>query len=215
MARIRIDDLAVADRLSPQQEELILGAGLSFRPSLEALEDRQLMSAGLSILPLKPPALQPAAVRTPSIQASDQGGAYLRSQLQTILAGQGGRVDVQQVGKAVIDTVQREANGHWPEKVAAGVCQVALGEITQSDHRVLVKFRLSEVRGGELRAYRGFEVEIKYDDKGAVTAECTWRQGWGRSFFLPSGSDNFFVQTMNRTLGTPPKGPAPLAEGFL
>jgi phosphatidylethanolamine-binding protein (PEBP) family uncharacterized protein len=41
MSRIRIDDLPVAETLTPEQEELIQGAGLkSFRPSLEALEDR-------------------------------------------------------------------------------------------------------------------------------------------------------------------------------
>jgi hypothetical protein len=46
MSRIRIDDLPVAENLTPEQEEMIQGAGLkSFRPSLEALEDRQLMSA--------------------------------------------------------------------------------------------------------------------------------------------------------------------------
>ena len=49
MARIRIDDLPVAENLTPEQEALILGAGLkSFRPSLEALEDRQLMAAGIT-----------------------------------------------------------------------------------------------------------------------------------------------------------------------
>jgi Raf kinase inhibitor-like YbhB/YbcL family protein len=41
MARIRIDDLPVAEDLTPEQEALLQGAGLkSFRPSLEGLEDR-------------------------------------------------------------------------------------------------------------------------------------------------------------------------------
>ena len=49
MARIRIDDLPVADSLTPEEEALLLGAGLrSFRPSIEALEDRQLMAAGIT-----------------------------------------------------------------------------------------------------------------------------------------------------------------------
>src|SRR4051812_6174446 len=49
MARIRIDDLPVAESLTPEQEALLLGAGLkSFRPTLEGLEDRQLMAAGIS-----------------------------------------------------------------------------------------------------------------------------------------------------------------------
>jgi Raf kinase inhibitor-like YbhB/YbcL family protein len=42
MARIRIDDLPVADDLTPEQEALLQGAGLqSFRPSLESLEARE------------------------------------------------------------------------------------------------------------------------------------------------------------------------------
>src|SRR5262245_47964422 len=41
MTRIRIDDLPVAEELTPEQEALIQGAGLkSFRPSLEAMEVR-------------------------------------------------------------------------------------------------------------------------------------------------------------------------------
>jgi phosphatidylethanolamine-binding protein (PEBP) family uncharacterized protein len=48
VSRIRIDDLPVAENLTPEQEELIEGAGLkSFRPTLEALEDRKLMNAGM------------------------------------------------------------------------------------------------------------------------------------------------------------------------
>jgi hypothetical protein len=43
MARIRIDDLPVADNLTPEQEALIQGAGLrSFRPRLEFLEGRDM-----------------------------------------------------------------------------------------------------------------------------------------------------------------------------
>jgi Raf kinase inhibitor-like YbhB/YbcL family protein len=42
MARIHIDDLPVAENLTPEQEALLLGAGLkSFRPSLESLEARE------------------------------------------------------------------------------------------------------------------------------------------------------------------------------
>jgi hypothetical protein len=48
VTRIRIDDLSVADGLTPEQEELILGAGLrSFRPRLEFLEGREMMDAGI------------------------------------------------------------------------------------------------------------------------------------------------------------------------
>jgi Raf kinase inhibitor-like YbhB/YbcL family protein len=42
MARIRIDDLPIAETLTPEQEALIIGAGLrSFRPMLEELERRE------------------------------------------------------------------------------------------------------------------------------------------------------------------------------
>src|SRR5262245_24182197 len=42
VTRIRIDDLPVAENLTPEQEALIQGAGLkSFRPSLESLEGRE------------------------------------------------------------------------------------------------------------------------------------------------------------------------------
>jgi hypothetical protein len=63
MARIRIDDLPVAEDLTPEQEALIQGAGLkSFRPSLEVLEGRQLMSAHLgdALPPMKAPVPGPA-----------------------------------------------------------------------------------------------------------------------------------------------------------
>jgi hypothetical protein len=50
MARIRIDDLPVTENLTPEQEELIQGAGLkSFRPTLEALEDRLLMAGSVAL----------------------------------------------------------------------------------------------------------------------------------------------------------------------
>src|SRR5262245_2675956 len=61
MARIKIEDLPVADHLTPEQEELIQGAGLrSFRPTFEALEGREMMDAGLGHglpLPVARPAL--------------------------------------------------------------------------------------------------------------------------------------------------------------
>jgi Raf kinase inhibitor-like YbhB/YbcL family protein len=46
MTRIRIDDLPVAENLTPEQEALIIGAGLrSFRPMLEELERREVPAA--------------------------------------------------------------------------------------------------------------------------------------------------------------------------
>jgi uncharacterized protein YkwD len=56
MARIRVDDLPVADNLTPEQEALIAGAGLrSFRPTLESLETREVMSANFGEAPVVPP----------------------------------------------------------------------------------------------------------------------------------------------------------------
>jgi hypothetical protein len=47
MARIKIEDLPPFETMTPEEQEEILGAGsLSFRPTFEALEDRQLMAAG-------------------------------------------------------------------------------------------------------------------------------------------------------------------------
>jgi hypothetical protein len=49
MARIKIEDLPVADNLTPEQEALIQGAGLrSFRPTFEALEARDVYAVGVT-----------------------------------------------------------------------------------------------------------------------------------------------------------------------
>jgi hypothetical protein len=46
VARIRIDDLSVAQNLTPEQEALLLGAGLKyFRPSFDVLDGRAMPSA--------------------------------------------------------------------------------------------------------------------------------------------------------------------------
>lgn len=67
MARISIEDLSAVENLTPEEMELIVGAGLrSFKPSFEALEDRQLMAAGLgrSLLPDLAPPKAPVATFT-------------------------------------------------------------------------------------------------------------------------------------------------------
>jgi hypothetical protein len=215
MARIRIDDLPVADNLTPEQEDLIQGAGLkSFRPRFEVLEDRQVMSAhlGAALPPMKAPVLGPAAFSTSSIPASPQGGTVLQRELQTAIAGQGGRVDLQQVGKLILGAAQREANALWGDKVVAGRVKFELREVTPFDHGVRVHFWLSEVIGARDSAESGFEVNIKYDDKGAVTAESAVRRLWGHEKDIP------FIQNMSKALGAPeppPEAPPTLAEGFL
>jgi hypothetical protein len=59
MARIHIHHLPAAEGLTAAQEELVLGAGLpSFRPTFEALEERQQMASNLAgALPVQPPVL--------------------------------------------------------------------------------------------------------------------------------------------------------------
>src|SRR5262245_47109356 len=58
MARIKIDDLPVAENLTPEEEALLEGAGLRSCLGLEGLEDRQLMASHLAAaLPVQPPAL--------------------------------------------------------------------------------------------------------------------------------------------------------------
>jgi Raf kinase inhibitor-like YbhB/YbcL family protein len=55
MARIRIDDLPVGESLTPEEEALLLGAGLkSFRPTVDYLEARELMSANPVTAPAFP-----------------------------------------------------------------------------------------------------------------------------------------------------------------
>src|SRR4051794_30194767 len=52
MTHIRIDDLDPMEALSPEEMDAVLGAGRSsFRPRLEALEDRLLLSGAPNIPP--------------------------------------------------------------------------------------------------------------------------------------------------------------------
>src|SRR5262245_55252980 len=68
MARITIKDLPVAENLTPEQEELIQGAGpRSFRPTFEALEGREMMDAGFGHVLQLPVAL-------PAFGGADPGG---------------------------------------------------------------------------------------------------------------------------------------------
>src|SRR5262245_40055401 len=65
MSRIKIEDLQATETLTPEQEEQIEGAGLRpFRPTLEGLEDRQVMASHLADAP------RPAALAGPAVVAS-------------------------------------------------------------------------------------------------------------------------------------------------
>jgi hypothetical protein len=74
MARIRIDDLPLGEKLTPEQEELILGAGRqTFRPRLESLESRDLPDANINgavIQQMLPQLSQGAQVRLWTQEAS-------------------------------------------------------------------------------------------------------------------------------------------------
>src|SRR5262249_38469599 len=92
MSRIKIDDLPVAENLTPEQEELIEGAGLkSFRPTLEDLERREMMDAGIGgALATAPPPAGPSHVRT--LEAAqptrvEMPAATLLGNVQTLKGG--------------------------------------------------------------------------------------------------------------------------------
>src|SRR5262249_35375629 len=94
MARIKIEDLPVADNLTPEQEELIQGAGPRWcRPTLEALEGREMMDAGLGHglqLPVALPAsggADPAGqvrLLTPTADVSQDGMSRALAQLEAL-----------------------------------------------------------------------------------------------------------------------------------
>ncbi|HEY7315584.1 MAG TPA: hypothetical protein VH643_40020 [Gemmataceae bacterium] len=90
MAHIKIEDLPVGANLTPEEEELIFGAGWrSFRPMLESLESREMMDAGLGYglqLPLAQPtggAPQLALVRQLASENMQQVNQFVSSTLET------------------------------------------------------------------------------------------------------------------------------------
>jgi hypothetical protein len=107
------------------------------------------------------------------------------------------------------DAVQREASAVWPDRVARGMLEVAITDVKHSDHKVVMDVCLVSAGGVPWQHFKAFEVEIKYEDKGAVTAEFAFRRSVGREAFLRDGLDNF-VLNMNKALGAPrPATPTP------
>jgi hypothetical protein len=103
MARIRIDDLPVADNLTPEQEELILGAGLrSFRPSLENLEARQLLSANPVTAPVLPPGT--AVVQQAANQMQIDYNAVFSTAAAQQFTVQNGVADITQGARATLES---------------------------------------------------------------------------------------------------------------
>jgi hypothetical protein len=92
MSRIRIEDLTVVEGLATEEEALIFGAGRrSFRPTIEALETRELMDAGIgqAVLPPPPPMAMPGAWTAAQYQAQANDG-------QTVAMHHGPDVEAQQ-----------------------------------------------------------------------------------------------------------------------
>jgi hypothetical protein len=99
MARIKIEDLPVAENLTPEQEALVEGAGLRpFRPRLEGLEDRQLMDAGIGQALLAP--MAPTVV-----------GDHAQDGHVQILGGQLQSVDAQTAGQKATDLLNQAFAG--------------------------------------------------------------------------------------------------------
>jgi hypothetical protein len=224
MARIHTDDLPVAEALTSEQEALLAGAGLrSFRPCLESLEGRDLPS-GLAPMTQIVPAIVTTQVLSTNLNQlgvnnvnQDVEKAHrpapmptvarapfaLQGQLQTAI----GRGDLQQVGKLILDAAQREANALWPDAAAEGRLQLQqLVEPTTFDHGVRVTLWLIERTGARSSVHSLFDVDIKYDDKGAVTAESGVHQGGHRK-------DIPFVQNLSTAFGGRPLVPPPPPEG--
>jgi hypothetical protein len=109
MARIKIEDLPVAETLTPEQEELIEGAGLrSFKPTFEAMEAREMMDAGLggAVLPglVAPPNTGAPAVAhfrefNPAADMKVMYGALAQSALPQHQAAPQGTLGAPQAGQ--------------------------------------------------------------------------------------------------------------------
>lgn len=86
--RIRIEDLPAAEQLTPEEKELLAGAGpKTFRPSIESLEERVVMDATGGVAGLRELGQQMANVRTFNQNAGLQSSG--RVQQDTNAASQG------------------------------------------------------------------------------------------------------------------------------
>ena len=139
MTRVRIDDLPVAEDLTPEQEELILGAGLkSFRPSLESLETREMMDAGLGgaaqavAAPSDTAQIRqfPVFVREQkAIVNQIQSPGDLKQQLDQAIRSQGAPIDLQHSssGNSSGTAGRAEADSLWASRGIARTFQLEAG----------------------------------------------------------------------------------------
>jgi hypothetical protein len=143
MARIRIEDLPAAEGLTAEQEELIQGAGLkSFRPTLEGLEDRQLMASHLAgALPVPAPAPDPAHLSVRQLTSAPPVDAGMHTQPP---AGQDhdifyDRRDIALKAKARFEEyVIRNGSNPWAVRM---VTSLSFGETTDKTVTVYLDFK--------------------------------------------------------------------------
>ena len=142
MARIRIDDLPNVAELTPEQMEAEFGADLSrFRPTLEALEDRRMMSTTPAIGGLSPDYWLQHSNWYRAADTTDpwdnpmrfsQPGTYIRV---TAALGQDGVLRV--VGTEGRDNILlRQINGRISVKVPTGVNAQGITPISVGDQLV-------------------------------------------------------------------------------
>jgi hypothetical protein len=171
MARIRNEDLPVAEGLTPEQEELIQGAGLkSVRPKLEGLEDRQLMASHLAAtLPVPAPAPGPEAVRLGQFLTAPPGGAGLQGQPpagQDYILGDAAKIALQAKERLEQYVINNGLNP-WGLQI---VTMLNIGPTTENTVTVYVNFSYGS----------GDDLKI-----GLVQIDCTY-QGFG-----PGGSRHY------------------------
>jgi hypothetical protein len=180
MARIRIEDLPVAEVLTAEQEELIQAAGLrSFRPRVEGLEDRQMLDAGLGrsvMVPLAPGA--PAPVQAQEVAAPMQvhlgpragrpSGGFEQGPLRS--ATYDVAKDANEIGRYGYDRFVRAVDDKgWLWDVKGGV-DWDVTKVDQNTIRLGIEFKY--LHEGQLKQGR---MEINFVDQG-------FRAGWFRSY---------------------------------
>jgi hypothetical protein len=108
MAHIKIQDLPAGANLTPEEEELILGAGLAtFRPTLESLETRQMLDAGLGSNLQLP--IGPSMGGTPQHSLVNHLATTVQETTQ----------QVRQLATSVLQSTQAALQGHIDQAFAA------------------------------------------------------------------------------------------------
>jgi hypothetical protein len=167
MSRIRIENLPTVENLTQEELDQIFGAGLrSFKPAFDALEDRQLMAAGL-IKPMMPNLAPPKAP-----VASFTQGLLANAQLAAPSAA--AAVDQQDVVSLRKQTTELFKKGVLENNVLAN----------QWGYKRIVGYA-DEIVGNEAR----IKLQVEFKNilgSGTVTLQ------WNYSFWRFQGSDKLF-----------------------